>query len=189
MQRFPHRLAAARRPVSVACALGAVLVLAAGCGGGDGADSGAAQTGTTQSDGGGSAAASGAGASDGSSASDGGSDGSGGSSGDSSTSAEPIAVTPPEQKPELTDACTGEGAFLVKGEKPNDPALPKRDDLTLKVSLEDVTDDDGADLVADIDGTQRPIETAHVGDTISVDQWTLSVTSVCKDSVEFDLID
>ncbi|MCG7309489.1 hypothetical protein [Brachybacterium sp. ACRRE] len=188
MQRFPHRLAAARRPVSVACALGAVLVLAAGCGGGDGASEGADSR-AAQSDGGGSSEASGAGASDGGAASDGGSDGSGGSSGGSSASAEPIAVTPPEQKPELTDACTGEGAFLVNDEKPNDPALPKRDDLTLKVSLEDLTDDDGADLVADIDGTERPIETAHVGDTISVDQWTLSVTSVCKDSVEFDLID
>ncbi|MFE5777485.1 hypothetical protein [Brachybacterium sp. NPDC056505] len=183
MQRFPHRLAAARRPVSLACALGAVLVLAAGCSGGDGASDGA-DSGAAQSDGGGSSEATGAGASDGGASSDG-----GGSTGDSSASAEPIAVTPPEQKPELTDACTGEGAFLVKGEKPNDPALPKRDDLTLKVSLEDLTDDDGADLVADIDGTQRPIETAHVGDTISVDQWTLSVTSVCKDSVEFDLID
>lgn len=185
MQRFPHRLAAARRPVSLACALGAVLVLAAGCSGGDGASEGA-DSGAAQSDGGGSSGASDAGASDGGASSDGGSSG---STGDSSASAEPIAVTPPAQKPELTDACTGEGAFLVKGEKPNDPALPQRDDLTLKVSLEDLTDDDGADLVADIDGTQRPIETAHVGDTISVDQWTLSVTSVCKDSVEFDLID
>jgi hypothetical protein len=174
VQRFRPR-SPARRPLSLACVLGAVLVLAAGCGGADeaseGADSGAAQS---QSDGGGS------------SSSDGGSEG---TADDSSPSAEPIAVTPPEQEPELTDACTGEGAFLVTGEKPNDPKLPERDGLTLKVSLDDLTDDDGADLVADIDGTQRPIETAHVGDTVSVDQWTLSVTSVCEDSVEFDLID
>lgn len=181
MQRIRPRPAAVRRHLSLACALGATLVLAAGCGGGDdaagGAGSDSASSGAAQSDDGGASGG-------GSSASDGGAAGA-----ESSSSAEPIAVTPPEQKPELTDACTGEGAFLVKGEKPNDPALPKRDDLTLEVSLEDLTDDDGADLVADIDGTKRPIETAHVGDTISVDQWTLSVTSVCKDSVEFDLID
>lgn len=185
MQRIRPRLAATRRPLALACALGAVLVLAAGCGGGDddsdSASSDASSSGAEQSDSGGASAEE-------TSASDGGSDGAG-TDADSSSSVEPIAVTPPEQEPELTDACTGEGAFLVKGEKPNDPTLPERDGLTLEVSLEDLTDDDGADLVADIDGTQRPIETAHVGDTISVDQWTLSVTSVCEDAVEFDLID
>jgi hypothetical protein len=40
-----------------------------------------------------------------------------------------------------------------------------------------------------IDGEKRTIETAHVGDTVGLDDWTISITSVCEDQVEFDLID
>lgn len=98
-------------------------------------------------------------------------------------------MTPPQQKVDLPEACTGEGAYLVQKGKRTDPKLPKRHGKTLDVRLKKVTSHDGADLVAKIGGEDRPIETAHVGDTIGLDGWTISLTSVCDGQIEFDLID
>lgn len=155
-----------------------VILLASGCGGGgQGEDDEASQQTSAASDAGGGSEATGS--------SDGGGQGpsDGGSAGD-----EALAVTPPAQEPELTDACTGEGAYLASKDTKVDPSVPERDGLTLDVRAKGI-EKDGADLVADIDGTRTPIETAHVGDTVTVDQWTLSITSVCADRVEFDVID
>jgi hypothetical protein len=120
------------------------------------------------------------------------SDGGGAEPAEEPTEEEPpeaVAVTPPEQEVELSNACTDEGVYLVKKGKSAKPALEKRDGATLKVGLTEVTEDDGANLTVTIDGEKRTIETAHVGDTVGLDDWTISITSVCEDQVEFDLID
>lgn len=90
---------------------------------------------------------------------------------------------------ELADPCTYEGAYLVRPGEPTSPALPERGGHSLQVSLLGITADGGADLEATSGEQTTPIETAHVGDTIAAGEWTLSVTSVCADQVEFDLID
>lgn len=101
---------------------------------------------------------------------------------------DPVPVVPPDQKVKLSNACTGEGTYMVRKDTHVDPKLPARGGEKLDVRLEGVKDD-GADMISTAGGKDRPIETAHVGDVISIDGWTFSLTSVCDDQVEFDLID
>ena len=54
------------------------------------------------------------------------------------------------------------------------------------------SDGDRAELTAAVgDSPARDIEPITLGETVTLDLWTLSVTSVCAetDQVEFDLID
>lgn len=105
---------------------------------------------------------------------------------------DPIPVTPaPADFTPPSGGCTGEGMHLVQPGKPADPALPERAGETLSIGLHSV-DGATASLTATIgNGEPRPIDPATVGDTIEIDLWTLSVTSICPDTkqVEFDVID
>lgn len=176
-------------------ALSSVL---AGCGGGqdDAAgpeaassasdDGGASDTGGPSDEGSGDSKGPGHGASDG-----GASDGGGTSDGEDQQTPDaedPVPVVPPDQKVKLSNACTGEGTYMVRKDTHVDPKLPTRGGEKLDVRLKAVKDD-GADMTSTAGGKDRPIETAHVGDVISIDGWTFSLTSVCDDQVEFDLID
>lgn len=100
----------------------------------------------------------------------------------------PIAVTPPAEAPQLPSSCTYEGAYRMPLGGANDPALPERDGAAITLTATEVTDDGSAVLLARVGESEHAIEPAHVGDTVAVDGWTLSVTSVCADAVEVDLI-
>lgn len=105
----------------------------------------------------------------------------------------PIGVTAPPEPPQVPDACTGEGMHAVSLGGGIDPALPEREGSTLTLSLVQVAQRDGAPaahLTASVDGDDpRVIQPAIIGDVFTVDVWTFSVTSVCADTVEVDLID
>lgn len=97
----------------------------------------------------------------------------------------PAGFTPPD------GGCTGEGAHLVSPGATATPALPTRGDEPLAIGLKSIGKDSTVELTAALgDGGPRPIAPAHVGDTIEIDLWTLSVTSICPDTqqVEFDVI-
>lgn len=96
----------------------------------------------------------------------------------------PEGFTPPEP-------CTGEGAFYAELGGEASPGMPERGGESLTVSLESI-EGDSAQLMAQVgDSPAREIGPITLGETVAVDLWTLSVTSVCADSeqVEFDLID
>lgn len=169
---------------ALAGALLAVALLAAGCGGADDPAPAGGATSSAVSDGGG--------ASDGGAVPDGGgtSDGGGGQSA-APLPVEPYPVTPAPEGFTPPDACSGEGAYFVEVGGAATPALPERADESLTIALSGI---DGADaqLTATIgDGEPRPIEDITLGETVTIDLWTLSVTSVCDatQQVEFDLID
>ncbi|ASK66072.1 hypothetical protein CFK39_09885 [Brachybacterium avium] len=96
----------------------------------------------------------------------------------------PEGFTPPEP-------CSGEGAYFAEVGGTATPELPERAGETLTITAEGI---DGADaqLTATIgDGSSRPIQDITLGESVTIDLWTISVTSVCEDTqqVEFDLID
>ena len=96
----------------------------------------------------------------------------------------PEGFTPPEPR-------TGEGAYYAEIDGEATPELPERGGETLTVTVEGI-DGDRAELTAAVgDSPARDIEPITLGETVTLDLWTLSVTSVCAetDQVEFDLID
>ena len=104
---------------------------------------------------------------------------------------DPYPATPAPDDFEVPDPCSGEGAYGAKVGETAAPDLPERAGETLTI---EVTGIDGADaeLSATLgDGSPREVEALTLGETATIDLWTISVTSVCGDSqqVEFDLID
>lgn len=181
-----------RRPARLATALAALALVAAGCAGDE---EEASPAGGSASDAGASSSAS----SDAGGASDAG----GGAAEESPTeesstaesstaSAEAYAVTPVPEGFEAPAPCTGEGAYSARvDEDPAEPELPERSGETLTITVTGI-DGDHAELEAAIGGGDpRPIEPATLGETVTIDLWTISITSVCTDTeqVEFDLID
>ncbi|APX33840.1 hypothetical protein BH708_15240 [Brachybacterium sp. P6-10-X1] len=173
-----HRSARAR----LTGALFALAVLAAGCTGGE---EPAPEGAPAVSDGGG--------ASDGGTGG-GGSDDSGASDGGGQTAAalprDPYPVTPAPDDFEPPEPCSGEGAYYAEVGGTGTPDLPERAGESLTI---EATGIEGADaqLTATLgEGDPREIEDITLGETVSIDLWTLSVTSVCEETeqVEFDLI-
>lgn len=167
----------------LAGALLAVTLLAAGCGE---SSPGPEQPSSSSSDT--------AGSSDG-----GGSDAGGDSAGDASdgggqTAAEvpqdPYPVTPAPDGFVAPDACSGEGAYFGEVGSTATPELPERAGETLTIDVVGIEGED-AQLTATLgDGSAREVEAVTLGETVTIDLWTISVTSVCGDTqqVEFDLI-
>lgn len=104
---------------------------------------------------------------------------------------EAIEVTPAPEGFEPPASCTNEGAHLVTTGEPATPALPERGGETVLVELAGIEGDKAQLTVTTGDGEPRPVEDAAIGETIGLDLWTISITSVCADvdQVEFDLID
>ncbi|HLQ80653.1 MAG TPA: hypothetical protein VK122_06125 [Brachybacterium sp.] len=167
---------AAVRPSAarLAGALLALSLLAAGCtGGGSGPEE--ASSGPAASDAGG--ASDGGGAEDGQTAA-------GVPQEEYPVTAAPEDFTPPEP-------CSGEGAYFAEVGGTATPDLPERAGQTLTITAEGIAGAD-AQLSATLgDGSSRPIEEITLGETATIDLWTISVTSVCEDSqqIEFDVID
>lgn len=178
----PSRPARAR----LAGALLALTLLAAGCGGDqdpepspDGASE-ASDAGGSSDDGGASdAGASDAGASD------------GGGRTAAAVPADPYPVTPVPEGFEAPAVCNGEGTHLAEVDAgPAQPELPERAGESLTIELTGI-EDDHAQLTASIGaGEPRPIQDATIGESVTLDLWTISITSICSDDeqVEFDLI-
>lgn len=187
MPRAVRRPARTRRAL---VGLAALTLLAAGCGGAaeEGGEGSAAATSTSApSDGGGSGSAA--------------SDDGGATAGDKATAEESASAEAPAEAIEVTPApegfappepCTGEGAHAARlDEGPADPALPERAGETVTVTVTGV-DGDHAELEAAIgEAEPRPLGPITLGETATLNLWTISVTSVCEDTgqVEFDLID
>ena len=176
----------------LAGALLALTLLAAGCGDSASEPDGAAPSAQSSesggaSDGGGAPAAGGQ--------SDGGSDAGGATEEDGQAAAavpqDPYPVSPAPEGFVAPAPCTGEGAYFAEVGGSATPDLPERADETLSVKVVGV-DGEKAQLEATIgDGTARPLEDITLGESATIDLWTISVTSVCEDTqqVEFDLID
>lgn len=135
-------------------------------------------------------------ASDGGGSDDGGAEQSSGASdgGGQTAAAVPQEAYPATPAPEgftPPSPCTGEGAYLAEVGGTASPELPERAGESLSITAEGI---DGADaqLTATIgDGSSRAIEDITLGESATIDLWTISVTSVCEDTqqIEFDLID
>lgn len=96
----------------------------------------------------------------------------------------PAGFTPPEP-------CSGEGAYFAEVGGTTTPALPERAGEALTITAEGI-DGAAAQLTATLgDSSSRPVQDITLGETVTIDLWTISVTSVCEDTqqVEFDLID
>ncbi|MGO1391347.1 hypothetical protein CIK81_16510 [Brachybacterium sp. JB7] len=171
-------------PVRLVGALFAVTLLAAGCSAGSdpaAEDSSAASGESATSDDGGD------GESDGTVVADT-SDGGGQTA--ASMPVEPIAVTPAPDGFEPPAACSGEGAYFAEVGESSTPDLPERDGETLTIEATGISGEN-AQLTASLGGGEaRPLEDITLGETAAIEQWTISVTSVCEktDQVEFDLI-
>lgn len=104
-----------------------------------------------------------------------------------------IPVLPPEQEVQVTDPCTGEGAYTLTQGAALDPALPERHGSTLTLALTGVGQDEhgaNASLTAALDSDEpKPVAPIHIGERFQVDIWTFAITSVCPGQVELDLID
>lgn len=187
--------AATRRPTRarLAGALFAIAVLAAGCGDAGDLDQGETSAAPGASDAGTSDAG---GASDGGGASDdegvvvtGSSDGGGKTS--AAVPQEPFPVTPAPDGFVPPDPCSGEGAYFVEVDGGSaSPDLPTRGGETLSIEATGISGD-SAQLTATLgEGKPRPIEDISLGETATLEGWTISVTSVCTDAdqIEFDLI-
>lgn len=105
--------------------------------------------------------------------------------------ADPYSVTPAPKEFEAPAPCSGEGAHEVEaGGDPAQPELPERASETLTIELTGI-EDDHAQLTAAIGSREeRPIEDATIGESVTIDLWTISITSVCSDldQVKFDLV-
>lgn len=104
---------------------------------------------------------------------------------------DPYPATPAPDGFEAPDPCSGEGAYFAEVDGTASPDLPERAGETLII---EVTGIDGAEaqLTATLgEGAPREVEPLTLGESTTIDLWTISVTSVCGDSqqVEFDLID
>ncbi|ACU84241.1 hypothetical protein Bfae_03660 [Brachybacterium faecium DSM 4810] len=129
-------------------------------------------------------------ASDGGASEDGGASDAGGSS-SAGVPQDPYPATPAPEGFEVPDPCSGEGAYFVDVGGTASPELPERAGESLTIEAVGIEGED-AQLTATLgDGSARPIEGLTLGETATVDLWTISVTSVCEDSqqIEFDLID
>ncbi|GAA1491084.1 hypothetical protein [Brachybacterium sacelli] len=167
-----HRPSLAR----LAGGLFALALLGAGCTGGD---EPAPEVAPAVSDGGG--------ASDGGTVS-GASDGGGQS--EVALPQDPYPATPAPEDFEPPEACSGEGAYYAQVGDSADPDLPERAGEELTIEATGIEGED-AQLTATLGGGEpREIEDITLGETVTIDLWTLSVTSVCADTdqVEFDLI-
>ena len=127
--------------------------------------------------------------------SDGASDEGGASDGGGQTAAavpqEAYPATPAPEGFTPPSSCSGEGAYFAEVGGTATPELPERAGETLTITAEGIEGED-AQLTATLgDGSTRPIEDLTLGETATIDLWTISVTSVCEDTqqVEFDLID
>lgn len=166
----------------LAGALLALTLLAAGCGGEQ--DAGPSPDGASGTSDAGGASDQGGGSDEGAA-----SDGGGRTA--AAVPADPYPVTAAPEEFDAPAACTGEGAHVVDvGGDPAQPELPERagEDLTIELSG---IEDDHAQLTAAIgSGEARPVEDATIGESVSIDLWTVSITSVCSDDdqVQFDLI-
>ncbi|MGO1685345.1 MAG: hypothetical protein ACTHYR_10240 [Brachybacterium sp.] len=157
-------------------ALLALTLLAAGCGDSDPAPEGTSSSPAASDDGG---------ASDAGGASDGGGQTAAGVPQDA------YPATPAPEDFEAPDACSGEGAYFADVGGTATPELPERAGETLTIEVAGIEGED-AQLTATLgDGSPREVEPLTLGETATIDLWTISVTSVCGDSqqVEFDLID
>lgn len=162
----------------LAGALLALTLLAAGCGGGDPAPEPEETTASP-------AASDDGGASDAGGASDGG----GRTAAGVPQDAYPATKAPDEF--EAPEACSGEGAYFAEVGGTATPELPERAGEALTIGVAGI-EGENAQLTATLGGgSPREIEAMTLGDTATIDLWTISVTSVCGDSqqVEFDLID
>lgn len=181
-------MALLRRPLStrsvrLAGALLAVSLLAAGCTGED--PDPTSTDGTVASDDGGADASDQGGAGDATEPSD------GGGRTAAAVPVEPIEVTPAPEGFEPPAPCTHEGAHLVSADAPATPELPERGGDVPVIELTGIEGDKAQLTVTIGEGEPRPVEDAAIGETIGLDLWTISITSVCsdQDQVEFDLID
>ncbi|MFC7375568.1 hypothetical protein ACFQRD_09865 [Brachybacterium sp. GCM10030268] len=166
----------------LAGALLAFSLFAAGCSGGE---SPAPEDPPAASDGGGSA-------SDGGSVSDGGSEApDGGGQTEAAIPVEAYPVTPAPDGFEPPAACNGEGTYLAEVGTAATPELPERAGESVTIELTGIEGDDAQLTAAVGDGEPRPVEDIALGETVTIDLWTIAVTSVCSDTeqVEFDLID
>ncbi|MDN6303940.1 MAG: hypothetical protein L0J57_12975, partial [Brachybacterium sp.] len=128
-------------------------------------------------------------------AGDGASDAGGASDGGGQTAAavpqEAYPITPAPEGFTPPDPCSGEGAYFAEIGGTATPDLPERAGESLTITAEGIEGAD-AQLTATLgDGNSRPIEDITLGETATIDLWTISVTSVCEDTqqVEFDVID
>ena len=125
----------------------------------------------------------------------GGDDAGGASDGGAATAAavpqEAWEVTPAPEGFTPPDPCTGEGAYYAEIGGEASPELPERGGESLAVTVEEIDGETAALTAAVGDSPAREVEAITLGETVTVDLWTLSVTSVCADTerVEFDLID
>lgn len=188
-----HRPSRARAVLGTVASMLAVAALAAGCTGGSSspeesspAASESAASEATASDSGGTAAGGSEGAADG---------GAGASDGGAATAVavpqDPYPVTPAPEGFVPPEPCTGEGAYFTEVGTSATPDLPERAGESLTVDLVSI-EGDQAQLRATIgDSPARDIEPMTLGEIVTLDLWTLSVTSVCEGTqqVEFDLID
>ncbi|MGP9538253.1 hypothetical protein ACT3SP_09580 [Brachybacterium sp. AOP43-C2-M15] len=174
----------------LAGALLALSLLAAGCGESDPAPEESAAAPAASDEGGAEDdGASDSGASDSGASDDDASDGGGRSA--AGVPRDPYPVTPAPDDFEAPEPCSGEGAYYAKLGETASPDLPERAGESLSVELTGI-EGDHAQLSATIgDGSARPVEDMTLGETATIDLWTISVTSVCADTdqVEFDLID
>lgn len=175
----PVRPSAAR----LAGALLSLSLLAAGCGESapepEGGAAPQASDGGEESDGGGDTAASGGSPSD------------GGGRSAAGVPQDPYPATPAPDGFEAPSPCSGEGAYFAGVGETASPDLPERAGESLSLEVTGI-EGDQAQLTATVgDGSPRPVEDMTLGDTATIDLWTISVTSVCADTeqVEFDLID
>lgn len=175
------RIAARPSAARLAGALLALSLLAVGC---TGSEPGPEQ-----------ASSSPAASDDGGTSDDGGASDAGGASDGGQTAAavpqEEYPVTPAPEGFTPPEPCSGEGAYYAEVGGAATPDLPERAGQSLTITAESV---DGADarLTATLgDGSSRPIEDITLGETATIDLWTISVTSVCEDTqqIEFDVID
>lgn len=180
---MPHRTSSTRPArARLAGALLALTLLAAGCGGEQ--EEGPSPDGAPEASDAGGASDQGGGAQDG-----GASDGGGRTA--AAVPTDPYPVTPAPEEFEAPAPCTGEGAHLAEvGGDPAQPELPEQAGESLTIELTGI-EDDQAQLTAAIgSGEARPIEDAAIGESVNIDLWTISITSVCSDldQVKFDLV-
>jgi len=180
----PHRIRSPRPArARLAGALLALTLLAAGCGGEQ--ETGPSPDGAPDSSDAGRPSDQGGGTQD-SGASD-----SGGRTA-AAVPADPYPVTPAPEEFEAPAPCTGEGAHLAEVDGgPAHPELPELAGETLTIELAGIEDDHARLTAAIGSGKARPIEDAAIGESVDIDLWTISITSVCPDldQVRFDLVD
>ncbi len=111
---------------------------------------------------------------------------------DAPESSEPATITvtaPPTGFTPPADTCNGEGMHLATKNAPLNPALPDRGG-SADVRLGTIDGKTATLVVTSADGRTLSTDPAQVGDSIGIEKWTVSITSICADTqqVEFDLI-